>query len=121
MRVNAYKNVYVRFVQIQISRIVIYDLVKSGITLDEISSQESLNKSNLRFLLSQEYDYSKAGAYGFTSDELRGIRRESEYSYYYLFTGIMTEKEIKDSLDQYTWLRESWVIIYISQKSFSLQ
>ncbi len=85
----------VRFVQIQISRIVIYNLVKSGITLDEISSWKSLNKSNLRFLLSQEYDYSKAGAYGFTSDELRGIRRETEYSYYYLFTGVMTEKDNK--------------------------
>jgi len=40
MRGYTYKNVYVRFVQIQISRIVIYDLVKSGITRNH--QQQSL-------------------------------------------------------------------------------
>ena len=83
----------VRFIQIQISRIVIYNLLNSGISYVTICNFKCLNKANLKFLMSKEYDYIKAGAYGFTSDELRGIRKENRFSYYYMFTGVMTEKD----------------------------
>jgi hypothetical protein len=84
----------VRFIQIQISRIVIYNLLAlKNKGAEIIDSSRSLNSQNLKFFLSNEFDYIKAKAYGFTSDEIRSIRRNSGLSYQYLFSGVMKDRD----------------------------
>ena len=83
----------VRFLQIQISRIVIFNVRK---LYDKgkkfIEDNESLNKANLKFLL-EESGSTSTKAYGFTSDEIRSIHRDSGLSYQYLFSGVKKDKD----------------------------
>lgn len=83
----------VRFLQIQISRIVIFnlrELKQKG--NDLIEKSKSLNKANLKYLL-DESGSTSTKAYGFTSDEVRSIHRDSGLSYQYLFSGVMKTKD----------------------------
>lgn len=83
----------VRFLQIQISRIVIFNVRK---LYDKgkkfIEDNESLNKANLKFLL-EESGSTSTKAYGFTSDEIRSIHMDSGLSYQYLFSGVKKDKD----------------------------
>lgn len=83
----------VRFLQIQISRVVLFNLMqlKSGIRI--VEGSKSLNKLNLRLLLSDEFGSTSAKAYGMTSDEIRSVRRASGLSYQYLFSGVMKDRD----------------------------
>lgn len=83
----------VRFLQIQISRIVIFNVRKlydKGKNF--IEDNESLNKANLKYLL-EESGSTSTKAYGFTSDEIRSIHRDSGLSYQYLFSGVKKDKD----------------------------
>lgn len=83
----------VRFLQIQISRIVIFNVRKlydKGKNF--IEDNESLNKTNLKYLLEKSGSTSTK-AYGFTSDEIRSIHRDSGLSYQYLFSGVKKDKD----------------------------
>lgn len=83
----------VRFLQIQISRIVIFNVRKlynKGKKF--IENNESLNKANLKYLL-EESGSTSTKAYGFTSDEIRSIHRDSGLSYQYLFSGVKKDKD----------------------------
>lgn len=83
----------VRFLQIQISRIVIFNVRKlydKGKNF--IEDNESLNKANLKFLL-EESGSTSTKAYGFTSDEIRSIHRDSGLSYQYLFSGVKKDRD----------------------------
>lgn len=83
----------VRFLQIQISRIVIFNLralKNEGNRL--ISESKSLNKANLKYLL-EESGSTSTKAYGFTSDEIRSIHRDSGLSYQYLFSGVKKDRD----------------------------
>lgn len=83
----------VRFLQIQISRIVLYNLRKFGNKgMNLIAESKSLNKANLKYLL-DESNSTSTKAYGFTSDEVRSIHRDSGLSYQYLFSGVMKTKD----------------------------
>lgn len=89
----------VRFLQIQISRIVLYNLMqlKSGEKI--VENNKALNKANLRLLLSDEFGSTSTKAYGLTSDEIRSIRIASGLSYQYLFSGVMKDRD-KEILDK---------------------
>ena len=83
----------VRFLQIQISRIVLFNLralKNEGNRL--IAESKSINKANLKYLL-DESGSTSTKAYGFTSDEVRSIHRDSGLSYQYLFSGVMKAKD----------------------------
>lgn len=83
----------VRFLQIQISRIVLFNLralKNEGNRI--IAESKSLNKANLKYLL-DESGSTSVKAYGFTSDEVRSIHRDSGLSYQYLFSGVMKTKD----------------------------
>lgn len=83
----------VRFLQIQISRIVIFNVRKLyNKGKNFIENNESLNKANLKYLL-EESGSTSTKAYGFTSDEIRSIHRDSGLSYQYLFSGVKKDKD----------------------------
>ena len=58
----------------------------------ELAESKSLNKANLKYLL-DESGSTSTKAYGFTSDEVRSIHRDSGLSYQYLFSGVMKAKD----------------------------
>ena len=83
----------VRFLQIQISRIVIFNVRKLyNKGKNFIENNESLNKANLKYLL-EESGSTSTKAYGFTSDEIRSIHRDSGLSYQYLFSGVKKDED----------------------------
>lgn len=83
----------VRFLQIQISRVVLYNIMKLKAGTGIIEESKALNKANLRLLLSDEFGSTSAKAYGLTSDEIRSVRRAIGLSYQYLFSGVMKDRD----------------------------
>ena len=83
----------VRFLQIQISRIVIFNVRKLANNGEIfIEKNESVNRANLKYLI-DESGSTSTKAYGLTSDEIRSVHRESGLSYQYLFSGVMKAKD----------------------------
>ena len=84
-----------RVLQIQISRIVLYNLSKAGISEQKIRDYNSIVSGTLDFLFSGGVDYKKAPLYGLRFNDLRSLNVKTGLSYQYMFTGIMTEKDNK--------------------------
>ena len=82
-----------RVLQIQISRIVLYNLAAAGVDEEKIRGYNAVAASTLDYLFSSEIDYKKAHAFGLRFNDVRSLSVRSGLSYRYLFSGLMTKRE----------------------------
>jgi transcriptional regulator with XRE-family HTH domain len=80
---NAFKTL-----QIQISYIIIDNLIKKGFTRDIIHENCKLDGGKLDFLYNKTENFDKTRNYGFNFSDLMRIRRYTELTVEYLLTGI---------------------------------
>lgn len=82
-----------RVMQIQISRIVLYNLAHLGFDEAVIREYNALASKTLDFLYSCEVDYKKLHAYGLRFNDLRSLNVRTGVSYQYMFTGIKSDRD----------------------------
>ncbi|MGN1415599.1 MAG: helix-turn-helix domain-containing protein [Oscillospiraceae bacterium] len=82
-----------RVMQIQISRIVLYNLEQRGFNEGTIREYNAVASKTLDFLYSGEVDYKKLHAYGLRFNDLRSLNVRTGVSYQYMFTGIKNSRD----------------------------
>mgnify|MGYP004630346031 CR=1 FL=1 len=82
-----------RTLQLQISRIVLYNLATCGFDEATVKGYNAIASKTLEFLYSGEVDYKKKHAYGLRFNDLRSLNVKTGMSYQYMFTGIRNGKD----------------------------
>lgn len=84
-----------RIMQLQISRIVLYNLAVCGFDEAVIRNYNAIASKTLDFLYSDEVDYKKYHAYGLRFNDIRSLNVRTGISYQYMFTGVKNDKDKK--------------------------
>jgi len=79
---------YYEILQIQLSRIALYNLKKAGFGKKKLTESKYLPTGKLNFLYTGEPDKDAAQNFGLNYSELSAIRHETGISYVYIFTGV---------------------------------
>ncbi len=84
-----------RIMQLQISRIVLYNLALCGFDEVAVKGYNAIASKTLDFLYSGEVDYKKYHAYGLRFNDLRSLNVKTGMSYQYMFTGVKNGRDTK--------------------------
>ena len=76
-----------RTLQIQLSRVVLYNLKKRDNAMEKLSAIKELDSGKLNFLMSDIYNVDDTVNYGFNFSDITAIVHHTGISYIYLFTG----------------------------------
>ena len=77
-----------RILQIQLSRIALYNLGKAGWDREKLSACKYLSTPKMEFLYTGKKNKDAAMNFGLNYSELSAIRYETGISYVYMFTGV---------------------------------
>lgn len=77
-----------RTLQIQLSRVVLYNLGKKKYTLKKLSAIRELSTAKLKFLMNNKEDADPTVNYGFNFSDITALVHHTGLSYIYLFTGV---------------------------------